>query len=399
MRNDFPIPEITAREPRPPQLTTLNNNSAMRTLQLLSLVSAGLLFSTSAQAQFSVSSPTDTSFVPAAGSGGGTFPTGSPGGEGAMPAEPGVSTMTVNQEVGQIVSIEIHNLLHTWGGDLQVTITDPNLVEHNVFLRPGYNNPAGNSFGTPGNFTGGTYTFVVTGGSVLPTLANGASIPSGTYNQTFDTGGYVWNSGDHGIMNTSFSNMGALAGDWTLKVYDWGIGDDGSFEGWTMNALEPGVTLEPGTAYCFGDGTGTACPCGNNGAPGFGCANSSGGGARMTAAGDAVLSADTMTLDITGVNGAKAGLLIRGDNQVNGGLGNPVGDGLICAGGAVQRSHVQVTDATGATTFSDWNGSGLGSVANAGAPTNYQFWYRDPQGSPCGNGFNFTNAYSVTYQP
>jgi hypothetical protein len=27
----------------------------------------------------------------------------------------------------------------------------------------------------------------------------------------------------------------------------------------------------------------------------------------------------------------------------------------------------------------------------------YQFWYRDPVGSPCGAGFNLTNAYTITW--
>ena len=44
--------------------------------------------------------------------------------------------------------------------------------------------------------------------------------------------------------------------------------------------------------------------------------------------------------------------------------------------------------------------SGFGSVANMGAATNYQFWYRDPSGSPCSStNFNFSNAWTVTYQP
>ncbi len=373
----------------------------MRTFQLLSILSAGLLLTASAQAQFSVSSPTTTSLVPATGLGGGTFPTGAPGGQGAMPSAPAVSTMTVNQEVGSITSVVIHNLLHTWAGDLQVTVTDPNLVQHNLFLRPGYNNPAGNSFGTPGNFTGGDYTFVVVGGSFLPTLANGASIPSGSYNQTFDSGGYLWNSGDHGIVNTTLDNMGALAGDWTLKVYDWGVGDSGSFEGWTMNALEPGVTLEPGNGFCYGDGTGGACPCGANGNSGEGCANTSGlGGTSLVATGQAVLSADSVQFQIAGVPGAKAGLLLRALNTVNGGAGNPVGDGLICAVGQSIRSHVQVTAADGTTVFTNFNGQGFGAASfGAGVPTRYQYWYRDPSNTCSGSGYNFSNGWTMTWMP
>lgn len=164
--------------------------------------------------------------------------------------------------------------------------------------------------------------------------------------------------------------------------------------------LQGAEGFEPtsGTPYCVGDGTGAACPCGNNGAAGQGCANSSGGGATMSGSGSASMSNDTLAFTIAGVAGAKPGLLLRGNNQVNGGLGNGVGDGLICAAGGSQRSQVQITDASGATTFSAWNGNGLGSVANAiGTPTYFQFWYRDPMGGPCNTGFNFSNAWDVTY--
>jgi hypothetical protein len=153
-----------------------------------------------------------------------------------------------------------------------------------------------------------------------------------------------------------------------------------------------------GSAYCFGDGTGTVCPCSNPGALGEGCANSTGSGATLSATGCADLFVDTLLFNISGVNGAKPGLLLRGDNQLSGGNGNPIGDGLICAGGASNRSQVQVS-VGGMATFTDWNGAGFGSVANLGSPTNFQYWYRDPQGSSCGTGFNFSNAWTVTYTP
>lgn len=161
-----------------------------------------------------------------------------------------------------------------------------------------------------------------------------------------------------------------------------------------------GGPVNTGTAYCFGDGTGTPCPCANFGGAGQGCANSTGSGATMTGTGNASFGADTLAFNIAGVNGQKPGLLLRGNSQVNGGLGNGVGDGLICAAGQSSRSQVQVTSAAGTTTFSDWNGAGLGSVANVGTATNYQYWYRDPNPSgPCGFDFNFSNAWTVTYQP
>ncbi len=84
--------------------------------------------------------------------------------------------------------------------------------------------------------------------------------------------------------------------------------------------------------------------------------------------------------------------MLRGNNQI----ANPIGVGLICTAGMSARSQVQVTSA-GSTTFVDWKGAGFSSVANAGAPTNFQFWYRDPQNVCSGAGFNFTNAWTVEF--
>ena len=63
------------------------------------------------------------------------------------------------------------------------------------------------------------------------------------------------------------------------------------------------------------------------------------------------------------------------------------------------RSHVQITTG-GTSTFTDFNGSGFGSVANTGGvPTYFQFWYRDPANPCSGAGFNFSNGVGVTYTP
>lgn len=155
-----------------------------------------------------------------------------------------------------------------------------------------------------------------------------------------------------------------------------------------------------GQAYCFGDGTGGACPCGANGNPGEGCANTSGsGGARLTAFGNASFSNDTFQLQVVGVPGDKPGLILRGANQSNGGLGNPIGDGLLCTSGNTARSQVQTTSG-GSTLFSDFQGSPFGASSyGTGVPTNYQFWYRDQANSCSGTGFNFSNAWTVNWSP
>lgn len=85
--------------------------------------------------------------------------------------------------------------------------------------------------------------------------------------------------------------------------------------------------------------------------------------------------------------------------MLNGGLGNPVGDGLLCISGNTARSQVQVTS-LGDVNFTHFQGSPFGlSSQGVGAPTNYQFWYRDQSNACSGSGFNFTNAWTVTWRP
>lgn len=148
----------------------------------------------------------------------------------------------------------------------------------------------------------------------------------------------------------------------------------------------------PQSIYCVATGM---CPCGAEGGPQEGCLNSGGSGASLIASGFASLSNDTLLFDVTGVPGMKPGLLLRGDNQV----ALPIADGVLCTVGNSQRSQIQFTSAAGGTVFSDFNGAPFGSVANSGASTNFQYWYRDPNNACSGQGFNFSNAYSVLYLP
>ena len=208
-------------------------------------------------------------------------------------------------------------------------------------------------------------------------------------------GGTAW-PGNHAL-GISYSSHQVTVTTGQLDITAVFVAFGESINGFQLEVAE--TPPDTGSSFCAGDGSAGLCPCANFGGPGAGCTNSGGLGATLTATGAAgVGAADTLAFNITGVAGSKPGLLLRGNNQVNGGLGNPIGAGLICVGGASQRSQVQVTDASGSTTFSDWNGAGFGSVANSGVPTNFQFWYRDPQNSPCaGTDFNFSNAWTVTY--
>ena len=159
----------------------------------------------------------------------------------------------------------------------------------------------------------------------------------------------------------------------------------------------PGATLAgggSGNGYCFGDGGGTPCPCGNSSVTG-GCANGTGVGATLTSAGQASLTTDTLVLSGTGLIPSQPGLYFQGNNAVNAGNGNNFGDGLRCAGGGVIRLQVRFASATGdsATTASI---SAAGLVA-PGDVKRYQLWYRDPVTTACGAQFNLTNGVELTW--
>ncbi len=158
---------------------------------------------------------------------------------------------------------------------------------------------------------------------------------------------------------------------------------------------------DSGAPNCFGDGSGTACPCSANGNPGEGCRNSSGAhGVRLTGFGGASLSSDAFRLVVSGAIYNRPGLILRGANPVNGGLGTPIGDGLLCTGGQTARSHVPLTNFNGTLTFIDFKGSPFGARSlGPGVPTNHQFWYRDPANTCTGSGFNFSNAWAVYWTP
>ncbi len=149
------------------------------------------------------------------------------------------------------------------------------------------------------------------------------------------------------------------------------------------------------TPYCFGDGSGASCPCGNSSSSGLGCANSSGAGAGLSASGSDSLSADDLALSASGVVANQPALLFSGSTALNGGLGITFGDGLRCAGGVVVRHGVQAANALGAASWP----TGLAGAAgwSVGDSRFFQAWYRDPQASPCGGGFNLSNGVSVTF--
>jgi hypothetical protein len=150
----------------------------------------------------------------------------------------------------------------------------------------------------------------------------------------------------------------------------------------------------PIVAYCFGDGTGTACPCANTGGPGQGCANSTGNGSQLTWSGSASVSANDLVLHATNDVTGQFGLFFQGVGAVNSGLGVLFGDGLRCANSTITR--LQTINAPGGVGGSTSVSISAAGNVLPGQTRHYQFWYRTPQG-PCGTGFNTSNGVRVSW--
>jgi hypothetical protein len=151
-------------------------------------------------------------------------------------------------------------------------------------------------------------------------------------------------------------------------------------------------------AYCFGDGSGVACPCANGGAAGNGCANGTfATGCNLGALGTPSVGNDTLTLVATQSTPGSPGIFFQGDDQVAGGNGISFGDGLRCAGTAVCRIELVFADGNG-TALSTKSISAFCGVS-AGQTKRMQWWYRDAALSVCGNSFNVSNGIELAWMP
>jgi len=221
-----------------------------------------------------------------------------------------------------------------------------------------------------------------------------------------DGSGQTWEYTDsYAIRCNSTANNGTFVeSDWVIpgaNTLEGSCGGDDVCE--LANILAettPGVNAGcggggVGTPFCFGDGTATGCPCGNVGAAGEGCSNSSGAGAILAGGGTVVASNDDLVLIGSQLPSGVPSLFFSGPNNLNAGAGNLFGDGVRCAGGSLTRLEVVFADGSGNATTTLGIASALG--ATTGTQSYMQLWYRDPSG-PCGSQFNVSNALDVVWQ-
>jgi hypothetical protein len=231
------------------------------------------------------------------------------------------------------------------------------------------------------------YTVTLCGGSTNDTKVaayDGATCPT--------AGALACNDDACAAGGPSSITINATAGNtYIVQIGDWPgwVPGVGTFQ--ILNPCPPPV----GTPYCFGDGTGAACPCGNTGATGNGCASSvNPGGAHLGAIGASQIAADTVTLQGSGMPNSSC-LYFQGTTQIAAAFG----DGLRCTAGQVVRLGTK----TNVNGSSQYPAAGDPSVHVKGMVTapgtrNYQCWYRNAANFCTTATFNLSNAVSIVWQ-
>ncbi len=155
-----------------------------------------------------------------------------------------------------------------------------------------------------------------------------------------------------------------------------------------------------GILFCSGDGTGTACPCSNNGVTGNGCANSLfAAGAHIGGAGFARITNDSLLLT-TMQTPNQSVLFFQGTIRQAAGAGLAFGDGKRCAGGTVIRLGIKIPVGNTASypVGADLPIHAQGQVTTPGTRT-YQGWYRNPAAFCTPATFNLTNGIEFVWTP
>jgi hypothetical protein len=190
------------------------------------------------------------------------------------------------------------------------------------------------------------------------------------------------------------ANAPPITGDVTLGLFR--LGGSATAVGLPV----PGSGLPQNLSYCFGDGSGTTCPCGNNSSPVgvSGCVNSILLSGILGVSGTPSVSADTLALVASGMPNGPA-MFFQGTAQNGGGVG--FGDGLLCVGGSITRLGIEFNVA-GASQYPSGVDPAVSVQGVVGAPgvRTYQVWYRDADPTFCGSStFNLSNGRQVVWIP
>ncbi|MBK7875024.1 MAG: hypothetical protein IPJ77_04610 [Planctomycetes bacterium] len=167
-------------------------------------------------------------------------------------------------------------------------------------------------------------------------------------------------------------------------------------DNWTVVLRQsPHCSQVTGTGYCFGDGTGTPCPC-TAGGVGRGCPNSIfPTGALLIAQGTASLSNDTVALKASAMPNSSC-VYFQGTSTNN----LQSFDGLVCVAGNVIRLGTK-TNVCNSSQFPDATNPTVSVRGGVTAPgvRYYQVWYRNPANFCTPATSNYTNGLAITWVP
>lgn len=165
----------------------------------------------------------------------------------------------------------------------------------------------------------------------------------------------------------------------------------------TPGAMNPACDI--GVGFCYGDGSGANCPCGNNTPAGAneGCQSSTGFGGKLRATGTASIAGDTLVLIGSQMPDGPV-LYFQATVSLPGGAA--FGDGLLCAGGGITRLGVKFN--AGGTSahpgVGDPSISLQGQIFAPGSFT-YQGWYRSATPFCTPATYNLTHGLQVQWMP
>jgi subtilisin-like proprotein convertase family protein len=336
-----------------------------------------------AQGFFSVTGPGGS--IPSSGSGGG----GASSYPSSFPPFAFTSQVQVPSAVAVICRVQIEGLRHTWIGDVQIALIDPTGRGCNLLVRPGFDSAG--SYGNSGDFTGGAYEFVASGGGAVPDTAS-TDMPPGVYDQHFgDPGGVPWPDGQNQVFNLALSQVTGPAGTWTLRIWDWSSGDSGACTGWRLEGNGSCTPLPPApTTYCTSKTTSIGC-----------VPTIAASGVASASAGSGFIVSGFRTMN------RKPGTLLY---SLNGAASVPFQGGYLCIASPTKRtpqvasggSLLPASDCTGAFVI-DMNAFAVGALGGTPAPAlvvagtvvNCQWWGRDPgfaapYGTQLSNGLQYT---------
>lgn len=163
------------------------------------------------------------------------------------------------------------------------------------------------------------------------------------------------------------------------------------FESWSTGGL--------GGAYCFGDNSGAACPCGNPAARGAhtGCANSLGVGAKLAALGSRSIFKDDLVCSAYDMPYLQLSIMMYAPHSVAAGQGIPFNSGLLCLGTPIVGTDVKMIDAFGHAAWGPNYAAEYGWTP--GQTWHFQVWYQDAKHGACETPSNTTNAFEITFLP